>query len=169
MECILSHFSHSQTNKVLSRHSTSHNPAVASPHNSRLNQPRGENRVAPGPARPQQPRGEGHVAPAALHRPAPHRTVTSDERLIRSSAHAVCQLCSQLEAVFHHKPTKRESRARAPPRNIAVAGVAGLAPCKSAACLAPAISCPDATRCNSTHRRSAPAIGIHCLTHPLIS
>ena len=33
----------------------------------------------------------------------------------------------------------------------------------------PAISCPDATRCNSTHRRSAPAIGIHCLTHPLIS
>ena len=43
-------------------------------------------------------------------------------------------------------------------------GVAGLAPCKSAACLAPAISCPDATRCNSTHRRSAPAIGIHCLT-----
>ena len=37
----------------------------------------------------------------------------ADERLIRSSAHAVCQLCSQLEAVFHHKPTKRESRARA--------------------------------------------------------
>ena len=31
-----------------------------SPHNSRLSQPRGESRVAPGPARPQQPRGARH-------------------------------------------------------------------------------------------------------------
>ena len=52
-----------------------------SPHNSRLSQPRGESRVAPGPARPQQPRGESHVAPAALHRPASRRAVTSTPAL----------------------------------------------------------------------------------------